>query len=123
MDSEKQLSVMLRGNWREMAGKRFVIGEYYSEHCRLKRYRSETMRKTYLPLAFLTCVLGFSPANAVPSLASTDAKIAAASSTSSVAPQPVNGWWFAVPLVIGGMLILEHEHHHRSHYRRRCYRC
>jgi hypothetical protein len=74
------------------------------------------MYKRLLALGFLTCVLGFNSANALPVPSPSGGNGA----NSSIAPQPVNGWWLAVPLVIGGIVILEHEHHR---YGRRCYRC
>jgi hypothetical protein len=35
--------------------------------------------------------------------------------------QEVNGWWFAIPLVVGGVILLDHRYH-QHYYRPRAYR-
>ena len=114
MKTRRKRWAITGAKWQECAA---ACREYCSGHSHLnQRYRSKAMHKRSLIFAFLTCMLGLSSAHAVPSPSSSGANAAIAGSTSSVAPQPVNGWWVAVPLVIGGILILEHEHRYHGHH-------
>jgi hypothetical protein len=61
----------------------------------------------------------------MPASVAGDLKTTLSKSTDGDGLQQAHGWWWAVPLVIGGVIILDHhQRYHRAYqYYYRCYRC
>ena len=75
-------------------------------------------------LAVGLCLGSAQLAHASPTGAVGDFKAALPHPSGETGVQKTHGWW-AVPLVIGGVMVLDHHYryHHANRYSHRCYRC
>jgi hypothetical protein len=85
------------------------------------------MTSRYIAAALLasTLSLGFASSRAA-ALQVGAGNLNAMTKTTSPHLQRVHGWWWAVPVILGGAIILDHHYHyHHRHYRQyyHCYHC
>jgi len=88
------------------------------------------MMPRLIALALLSSAISFSSgdlANATPSGVVGNSKATVSTSSEGNGWQEVDGWWLAVPLIIGAAIILDDHYRHSPGYHQshtdRCYRC